>query len=266
MNRHILSSWARRLGIIRFTDTMRFYAGLIKTYPKRRKFFMQNKGVKLPPPYYIYETFNLNYFGFYNDSIKTAGWLAQWFQSYSLPEETKILDWGCGPGRIIRHLPGMLPQSFSFYGTDYNKKYIDWCQRNIPEVTFKNNGIAPPLGFENNFFDVVYGISIFTHLSEQRHKEWFDELIRVTKPGGLLFLSFHGQAFRVKLTETERKIFDEGEIVIKGKTKEGHRTYGAFHPEPYVRKLSSPHQVIEHKPGTISNGRPQQDWWVIRKV
>lgn len=265
MNKYIFSFLLRKAGLIRISDRIRFYINLIKTYKIRKKFSKENKGLKLPPPYYIYETFNLNYYSFHNKSIETAKWLVSYLAKYKKLANLKILDWGCGPGRVIRHLPNFVSGTCSLYGTDYNEKYIKWCTRNLPSMIFGTNNLGPPLKFEDEFFDIVYGISIFTHLSEKMHYAWFNELIRVTKTGGILFLTFQGESFRKKLIESEKKSFDEGKLLVKANTKEGHRTYSAFHPPSFVRHLSGKNEILEHVPGMISKNIPEQDVWIIRK-
>ncbi len=237
----------------------------IKTSKQRHKFLKENPGIKLPPPFYVYETFNLNYPAFYDKSNETAKWLVSYFRKYYTLENISILDWGCGPGRIIRHLPVLLDSSCSFYGTDYNKKYITWCSKNIPGVTFYVNNLQPPLQFMDNMFDIIYGISIFTHLSLQMHYAWFNELIRILKPGGILFLTLQGEAFRIKLSANEKNLFDAGELIMKANTKEGHRTFSAFQPPVFVKKLIGKNELLEHVAGEIKNGKPEQDVWIIRK-
>jgi len=219
----------------------------------------------LPPPFYLYETFNLNYDSFFNKSIDTAEWLVSYFKKYKTLNGLKILDWGCGPGRVVRHLPLLINNDCQFYGTDYNKKYIDWCKKNIPDVCFSLNELQPPLKFENNTFEIIYGISVFTHLSEKMHFLWFDELLRILKPGGILFITLQGDAFTNKLTDNEKFRYDKGDLVVKSNTKEGHRTYASFHPSLFVERLIQKNKILEHKPGSVKNNKPEQDIWIVKK-
>ena len=260
-----ISFFLRKLGLIKCIDKIRFFLIYIKTQKQRKEFKKANPGVVLPPPYFMYETFGLDYDQFYNASVKSSAWLVSYFEKHKSLHDIDILDWGCGPGRIIRHMPSLLDKSCRFYGTDYNTKYVEWCETNIPEVVFKPNKLEPPLSFENNKFDVIYGISIFTHLSEKMHYEWFDELIRVLKPGGILFLTLHGNAFKSKLIEEDKRKFDKGQIVVLSSSKEGHRTYSTFHPAPFVKKMSGNNKVLEMVEGNFINGKPQQDIWIFQK-
>jgi SAM-dependent methyltransferase len=220
--------------------------------------------VALPPAYLIYESFDLNYETYYHASRKTASWLLGFFKKYIELKNINILDWGCGPARIVRHLPEFLDPSCSIYGTDYNPKSISWCKKTLPGINFNLNSTEPPLPYVDNSFDAIYGISIFTHLPEDLHYKWFYELVRISKNGAVIFLTLHGNAFKAKLTPEEQDVFDSGQILIKGNTKVGHRTYAAFHPESFVKRLFSGHEVLEHIEGEVTNGKPHQDIWIIR--
>lgn len=258
-------SFLRRLGLIKCMDKIYFYFLYIRTWKKRNAFKKEYPDFILPPAYFMYETFGLNYVQYYK-SRETATWLLSYFGKYKTLKNLDLLDWGCGPGRIIRHLPPLLDKSCRCYGTDYNAKYINWCSGNIPEVTFRLNRLEPPLPFENNKFDVIYGISIFTHLSEKMHYVWFNELMRVLKPGGILFLTLHGLAFRTKLPEKYQRQFDAGQLVVLSNSKEGHRTFAAFHPGKFVEKLAGENDILEFVEGTVIKNKPQQDVWIFRKI
>ena len=261
-----ISNLLRSLGILYYTDKIRFYLHYIRRYKSITNFKKENPDVALPPAYLIYESFDLNLDSYYTSSRNTASWLLDHFSKHCELKNINILDWGCGPARIVRHLPGLLDKSCSVYGTDYNPKTIAWDKKALPGINFNLNGAEPPLPYVNNSFDIIYGISIFTHLPEDLHYKWFNELVRISKNGGIIFLTLHGNAFKAKLTPPEQEVFDSGSLIIKGNTKVGHRTYAAFHPEPFVKRLFGNNIILEHIEGDISNGKPQQDIWILKVV
>lgn len=263
---HKLSRISRRLGLIRLTDNLHYLYSLLKTASDRRNFKREHSDIRIPPDYALYETYKLDYSGYYFGGMESAKRISSVIKKYKGTEDIKILDWGCGIGRIIQHMDKYFGDSVGLYGSDYNLEYINWCKNNIKTAEFNRNRLFPPLLYENETFDVVYGISIFTHLSEELHELWFDELIRVLKKGGVLILTLHGDAFSDLLSKTDKSAYDNGLFVAVGKAKLGHRTYGAFHPTKYVRSLIGANKVLEHNKGDrLANSR-EQDLWVVEKV
>jgi ubiquinone/menaquinone biosynthesis C-methylase UbiE len=260
-----LSIILRNLGLMHIVDRSRYQYFKWKNREKNKTFLRANPNVLLPSDYLIYESFQLDYSEYYTKSRETAKWLLNYFSKHVELKNVKILDWGCGPGRIIRHMPELIDDSADIYGTDYNFKSISWCQKNLTGISFNHNSIEAKLPYKNDYFNIIYGISIFTHLSEEMHYKWFDELYRVLKPGGILFVTTHGNVFITKLTNVEQAIFMKGELVVRGKVKEGHRTFTAYHPKAFMDKLFSGMQLLEHVVGS-SNGKPQQDIWIVKKV
>ena len=128
------------------------------------------------------------------------------------------------------------------------------------------NSIEPPLDYPDNFFDAVYGLSVFTHLSQKNHYAWIKELHRILKPGGVLLITTQGGAFIGKLTAKEKEIFEQGEIVVRGKVKEGHRTYSAFHPETFMLNFFSKYwKHLKFVKGAVEDYGPEQDLWIVQK-
>ena len=197
----------RRLGLLQISDFMRFIWLRRKNREHNLEFRKQHPDVALPPDYLMYEAFQLDYERYYVNGKKTAEWMASLVQNHKNLEGGSILDWGCGPARVIRHLPGFIKDG-TFYGTDYNRESIAWCSANFTDIYFHSNDLMPGLIYNKEMFDLVYGISIFTHLSKEAHEAWLNELIRVLKPGGILFITVHGNSFREKLTPPEKLLFD----------------------------------------------------------
>lgn len=98
-----------------------------------------------------------------------------------------ILDFGCGCGRTL--LAFEKNNYSNFYGTDIDKEGINWCKNNLRFAKFYKNEFLPPLKYSSDFFDLVYSISVFTHLNEQYQIEWLSELKRILKPGGYLLIT-----------------------------------------------------------------------------
>jgi len=127
----------------------------------------------------------------------------------SLPESfnfthKKVLDFGCGTGRVLRHFQSEA-QRAEFWGCDIHAPSIVWLSENLANVhVFKNKEVAE-LPLESNYFDLIYVISVFTHLAST-WKAWLAELRRVLKPGGILLNTFHN---RVAYEYTTGQRFDE---------------------------------------------------------
>jgi len=251
-------------GLLFLADKIRFHVHYLISSAKRKKFRHEYPEVKLPPDYLIYESFKLDYHKYFYGGRETARWVIGHLEKHLHLDHVRILDWGCGPARVVRHLPDLLKPGCQIFGTDYNPASIQWDQDNIPQVTFSLNRLEPPLPYPGHFFDAVYGISIFTHLSEKLHYAWYSELVRLTRPGGIIILTMQGRAFTGKLTLAEKEIFDQGRLVVRGHAKIGHRTYSAFHPEKFIRELSRENTVAGFEAGGVSNGQPVQDVWIIR--
>lgn len=111
----------------------------------------------------------------------------------SLNDFPDILDFGCGCGRTLIWLRQQYPD-ISWHGTDTDSEAIDWCRKNLNGISFSTNAPLPPLSYPDSSFSLVYGISVFTHLSQEHQRVWLPELRRVLMPQGLLVLTFYSEA------------------------------------------------------------------------
>lgn len=107
-------------------------------------------------------------------------------------EGKTVLDFGCGAGRTLRHF---LPEASTadFCGCDIDAESIEWLESNLsPPLRVFQNGPEPPLSAPDDTFDLIWAVSVFTHLAET-WSSWLLELRRVLKPGGLLLATFMGE-------------------------------------------------------------------------
>lgn len=102
----------------------------------------------------------------------------------------RILDWGCGAGRVTRYM--ISDTGSAVTGVDIDPDNIAWCRQAYPEGRFEHVPLRPPMAFGDGAFDLAIGLSVMTHLQEADQFLWLGELQRVVRPGGLVFLSVQG--------------------------------------------------------------------------
>ena len=119
-----------------------------------------------------------------------------------------ILDFGCGCGRAIRGLSTLLPNS-KIYGTDIDGEAIAWLKGNYSKFAeFSVAPHTPPTIYDDRMFDFIFGVSVMTHLPEDMQFQWLEELSRITKPGGYVMLSTHGEGIYRPLGKEVNDIMD----------------------------------------------------------
>lgn len=107
-------------------------------------------------------------------------------------EGRRVLDFGCGAGRVLRQFAPEAADA-EFWGCDLHQPTVEWLSQNLsPPMRFFVND-ARPLPQPDGYFDLVYALSVFTHITYE-WSDWLLELHRVLKPGGLLLATFMGPA------------------------------------------------------------------------
>ena len=147
--------------------------------------------------------------------------MAHFVELGGLQPGERVLDVGCGIGRMARPLAGYLSSDGSYDGFDVNRDGIAWCRRRYRrhpnfrfEVADLFNARYNPRGsqradeyrfpYEDASFDFVVATSVFTHLLEADATHYVAECARVLAPGGRLFATFF------LLTGSSRALIEEG--------------------------------------------------------
>jgi SAM-dependent methyltransferase len=175
-----------------------------------------------------------------------------------------ILDFGCGCGRVIRNWAKLDAQ---IAGSDLSGSAIDWCRSNLFFARFETNGLSPPLAYADGSFELAYALSVLTHLPEAIQHEWMDELHRVSRPGGFVVLTTHGERYLERLDDDERRRFRAGELVVRWGEVPGTNLCTTFHPPSWVRERLLPHgfdEVAFLPEGAAGN--PYQDLFLLRRA
>jgi 2-polyprenyl-3-methyl-5-hydroxy-6-metoxy-1,4-benzoquinol methylase len=110
------------------------------------------------------------------------------------PEDLRVLDIGCGPGRHVAYLAR---EGFETYGIDYSGFAIEMaeelCNREGFDAEIKKERIEE-MSFENGFFDCVIDCATIQHNFTEEIQESVEEVHRVLKTGGTFFWMARAQA------------------------------------------------------------------------
>ena len=173
-----------------------------------------------------------------------------------LEEIGSVLDFGCGCGRVTRYWDGF---AGSVAGSDLDERAIEWCHRNLRFARFEPNRLQPPLAFDAESFDLVYALSVFTHLTAELQIAWRDELLRVLRRGGYLLVTTHGRSYLPRLEPAERDRFERGELVVRWANVPGSNLCSAYHPERYLRETFGAGLELVRLAPEGALGNPTQD-------
>lgn len=119
-----------------------------------------------------------------------------------LEDFDRILDFGCGCGRVLRWLDD-LPDKTAVHGCDIDPEATEWLRSELPHFAVLRNDPLPYLGYPSGYFDLVLCHSVFTHLDEDYQDAWLAELRRVTGDDALLLISFMGDHVFAKRLQEE---------------------------------------------------------------
>lgn len=220
----------------------------------------------VPPPDLIWEVVNhADIESFLAGGRERATAIERAFAAagYDLGQARRVLDFGCGCGRVLRHFADRV--ATEWYGSDVNERLVSWCHDHLPFAHFATNGLEPPLAWEDGFFDAVYAISVLTHLDEELQERWLAEMQRIVSPDGAVLVTTHGDAWLDELDDGEAARYRNGAIVVRSSQAPGSNLCETYHPPAYFRAVAGRHfALVRHLPQGTPAQRVQ-DIWVLRR-
>jgi len=176
----------------------------------------------------------------------------------NLKPDEKILDVGCGCGRLAIPLTKYLNRGGSYEGFDIISKQIGWCKKNISssypnfhfEIANVFNKRFNPKGkikaseytfpYKDKSFDFIFLTSVFTHMLPQDMENYLSEIARVLKKDGRCFITFfllNNESLKLinfkKALYLDFKYCFKNYRIVNKKIPEGAIAYD----EKFIRKL-----------------------------
>ena len=166
----------------------------------------------------------------------------------------RVLDVGCGCGRLAVPLLTYLTEPGEYLGFDIVRPGIRWARRRITsrhpcfhfdaiDVCNKHynpKGKTPPgkyrFPYADGFFDFTFLTSVFTHMLAPDMRQYLGEIARTLKPGGKCFATYF------ILTAESRELISQG--------KGGHKFPHAF-PDCWVTSADTPEAAVAFDEGFI---------------
>lgn len=161
-------------------------------------------------------------------NIAVTGERPEFFAEYKISQLTsfaselgcapaKILDFGSGIGSSIPFFRKYFPDAL-LTCADASSRSIELGRKRFPgqERFALVNGNEIPL--DTNSFDITFSACVFHHIAHEDHRHWLAELLRVTRPGGLLVIFEHNPFNPLTVRAVNTCPFDENAKLIPART------------------------------------------------
>ena len=158
-------------------------------------------------------------------NIAITGESPEFFAAYKIAElarfaaelpaaPERILDFGSGIGNSIPFFREHFPAA-ALTCADASSRSVALSRRRFPgpeRYALVEGGELP---LDNDAFDVTFSACVFHHIPHEEHGRWLRELLRVTRPGGLLAIFEHNPLNPLTARAVNTCPFDENARLVR---------------------------------------------------
>ena len=129
----------------------------------------------------------------------------------------RILDFGSGIGNSIPFFRKHFPRAL-LTCADASSRSIELCRKRFPGHEHFALVAGNEIPLDSNSFDVAFSACVFHHIPHEDHGHWLAEMLRVTRPGGLLVIFEHNPLNPLTVRAVNTCPFDENAKLIPARS------------------------------------------------
>ncbi|MCG7392682.1 class I SAM-dependent methyltransferase [Microvirga sp. ACRRW] len=172
-----------------------------------------------------FDSFADEYYQQHSANIAITGEAPEYFAEYKIKVLAKqasklgitpgsALDFGSGIGNSIPHFRHHMP-STRLVCADVSSRSLELAQTRFGEVSQTLLIAGQNIPAPDNQFDVTFSACVFHHIPHEEHVHWMSELLRVTRPGGMLSIFEHNPLNPLTLRAVNTCPFDINARLIR---------------------------------------------------
>ncbi len=199
------------------------------------------------------------YYDQHAKNISLSGENPEFFSEYKIADVARwlagagsragrILDFGAGIGNSIPY--------FRKYFPDSELSCADASQRSLAIAAERFPGTERAivvredacLDLPDGYFDVCFSACVFHHIPHDRHRFWLEELLRVTRPGGQLFIFEHNPLNPLTVRAVNTCPFDANAHLVTARTLAATARVAGWRSPRSVYRIFFPHALAPLRP------------------
>lgn len=205
-------------------------------------------GVRIPPAWLIQAfTGSPDTIDHIEGGTRSAEYYVELYNEFcgDYDDVSRVLDFGCGCGRVLSRMPA--GGKVRYFGVDLHEAALQWLRETMPEGTFTAGTEVPPANVGVQDFDLIYSVSVLTHLNQEQEGAWLREWHRLLKPGGHVIATFRGEDWVEHNTlEAQKKAIRQRWSEMDGFCYQRHRYWEGIFPEFYSGTYQTTDYVRSH--------------------
>lgn len=128
----------------------------------------------------------------------------------------RVLDFGAGIGNSVPYVRKHIPRA-ELTCLDLSQRSLEVAEKRFGDMARYVRFDGARIPFPQDHFDIAYAMCVFHHISHADHVALLQELRRVVRPGGSLFIFEHNPFNPLTVRVVNNCPFDENAHLIRGR-------------------------------------------------